>query len=321
MPDSRDISSQTRDAARREAALAWFVRLNSGDATAAERAAFEAWAAADPRHRIAYRRLDGIWRDLDEVTAILPERHPAPAWLSRRHLLRGGAAAAGLAALALAAGLQDWPAAWAADHRTATAERRSVRLTDGSRVDLDAESAIALDFTPARRRLRLLAGRARFIVAQDPARPFAVACEAGMVRALGTVFVVHRRAGDVAVSVQESAVSVSLPAAAAVRLAAGERLSYGPAGISPVGRAGSAEETAWLAGKLVFEDRPLADVIADLQRYRSGRILLWDAALASLRVSGIFDLSRPDATLQAVIATLPVRAVSLTRHLTLLRPA
>ena len=74
-------------------------------------------------------------------------------------------------------------------------------------------------------------------------------------------------------------------------------------------------ETAWLRGKLVFQDRRLRDVIADLDRYRSGRIVIWDEALLNLRVDGIFDMANPDAALDAMIRTLPVRATHLTRYL------
>ncbi len=72
------------------------------------------------------------------------------------------------------------------------------------------------------------------------------------------------------------------------------------------------------AGKLIFRDRPLDDVVADLNRYREGRIVIADRSLAMLRLDGIFDTARPDAALEAMINTLPVRAWRLTDYLIVL---
>ena len=104
----------------------------------------------------------------------------------------------------------------AGDIRTGTGERKTITAADEPRIDLDAGTSLAVDFTPSRRLIRLNEGRARFTVAaKDAARPFDVVCANGAVRALGTEFVVHRRSDDVVVAVQESAVSVTVPANAA----------------------------------------------------------------------------------------------------------
>jgi transmembrane sensor len=305
----------------RDEALVRFVRMNSGDATVSDCADLESWLQRDPRNRQEFERLAGVWADLEALPD--PRHARAAAGLSRRRLLRGTVALTGLAAgigVLVAGGL---PEAVAADLRTGTGERRTASLADGSQVELDAGSALAVDFTPQLRRLRLLSGRALFTVAADPDRPFEVACAGGAVRALGTVFVVHRRAVDVAVSVAESAVSVAMPAVAptmpAVRLAAGQRLVYGPSGIGPVALASTAIETAWRRGKLAFEDRPLGDVVVDLNRYRRGRIVIWDQALIDLRVDGIFDTADPDAALDGIVRTLPVQILHVSSYLAVLR--
>ncbi|MGP4920706.1 FecR domain-containing protein [Pseudomonas helleri] len=78
-------------------------------------------------------------------------------------------------------------------------------------------------------------------------------------------------------------------------------------------------DLAWRRGKLIFEDRPLQQVVADVNRYRSGTIRILDAKLMDLRVSGIFNIAEPDAVLTTITETLPVRAVRLTDYLVLLR--
>ncbi|CCD02544.1 protein of unknown function (plasmid) [Azospirillum baldaniorum] len=84
----------------RDAALAWFVRMESGDADAADRRAFHAWLAQDPAHRREYDRLAGLWGDLDRVPDPRKERRAAP---TRRRFLALGAVG-GAAACAAALG-------------------------------------------------------------------------------------------------------------------------------------------------------------------------------------------------------------------------
>lgn len=305
----------------RDQALQWFVRINSGDASAADRAAFEAWLAADPAHGREIDALTGLWADLGRIPD--PRPHPAPRvpLFGRRRILAGGLAFAGLGGVVAMTGL---PPVLTSDIWTGTGELRTVTLADGTRVDLDAGSALSLAFSDSIREVSLDRGRALFTVAKDPARPFRVAAGPGRSTALGTQFVVHRWADEVTVAVTESAVSVAAPGAggtAEARVAAGEQVSYGPAGLGAVRKADGQVETAWRRGKLVFEDRPLRQVVAELGRYRSGTIAMTDGALAGLRVSGIFDVSDPDAALDAITRTLPVRVVSLTRYLVVLRPA
>jgi transmembrane sensor len=305
----------------RDQALRWFVRINSGEASAADRATFEAWLAADPAHGREIDVLAGLWTDLGRIPDPRPQVVPrirAPL-LGRRRILAGGLAFAGLGGVVALTGL---PPALTSDIWTGTGELRTVTLEDGTRVDLDAGSALSLAFSPAAREVSLDRGRALFTVAKDAARPFRVTAGPGRSTALGTQFVVHRWANEVTVAVMESAVSVTATGdMAEARVVAGEQVSYGPVGLGVVRKADGQVETAWRRGKLVFEDRPLRQVVAELGRYRSGTVAMTDGALAELRVSGIFDVTDPDAALDAITRTLPVRVVSLTRYLVVLRPA
>lgn len=315
-------AEDSSDRKTRDEALAWFVRIYSGDATEDDRAGHAAWMAASVRHRREYGKLGGIWSDLDRIED--PRARPAAAngaergIMSRRGFLAGGAAAAAVAGYVAVNGLPDF---LTSDHYTGTGERRSVTLADGTRVDLDAQSAIALDFSERSRRLRLVHGRAFFDVARDAGRPFTVDAAGGSVTALGTRFVVHQWDRSVTVAVEESAVSVRAPDKAEVRIAAGHNVSYGADGLGSVLASDVEAESAWRRGKLIFEDRPLRQVIADVNRYRSGTIQVTDESLLNLRVSGIFDVKDADGVLEAIRHTLPVRVLEITRYLVLVRPA
>jgi transmembrane sensor len=128
-------------------------------------------------------------------------------------------AAAGLIAVAVAGALLSFSALrqWRQGHfaySTAPGERKEFTLRDGSRVTLDADSALNVDFTPSGRSLNLARGEAFFQVAKDPARPFVVSASGTQVRAIGTEFDVRIADRRMVVAVVEGAVQLTSPAAA-----------------------------------------------------------------------------------------------------------
>lgn len=303
----------------REEALYWLVRLNADYASDADRTQHAAWLARAPGNRQEYERLTGIWSDLDAIGDLplpAPEQINRP--VSRRYFLAGGALAASVAAAAI---ITDVPMLLTSDYQTATGELRSITLPDGSTVELDADSALSVDYSAATRRLSLYKGRAFFDVAKDAARPFIVESTGIEARALGTQFVVHRWRDALTVSVQESIVAVTRPGQAERLVREGESISFEKGASSDIRKAEADTGTAWRQGRLVFEDRPLGQVIADVNRYRPGRIYITDEALLKLSVSGIFNIREPDNILKVIQQTLPVRITELTSYLVLLRPA
>lgn len=304
----------------RDEALTWFVRINSGDATQADRDDHFAWMASDPLNRAEYAKLGGIWSDLDRIPdprAAIARQAVRRPLSSRRAFLAGGAAAMSVAAIVMMAGLPDF---LTSDHSTGTGELRTVALADGTKVELDADTAIALDYTDAVRTVRLLYGRAFFDVAKDASRPFTVSAATGSTTALGTRFTVHEWSGTVTVSVEESAVSVAGPDGSNAVVNAGEYVIYDGKRLGTVQSVDVESEVAWRRGKLIFEDRPLRQVLADVNRYRSGTIRVTDSRLLNMRVSGIFDINNPDGVLDAIRTTLPVRTFQLSPWLVVLYP-
>lgn len=310
----------------RDAALGWFVKMRSGEATSAEVADFQRWIVASAENRREYDALEALWGDLDQVgdprragvSAGAPAFRASGAMISRRGLFLGATGVAAAVAAGVALGVPSW---FDGDIRTGVGEQRQLALADGSRVELDADSALSLQFTPQARRLTLLRGRAFFDVAPDPARAFSVTAAGGVTTAMGTQFSVHLWSDEVTVAVSESAVSIRAGAAARAELRAGEAVSYDASGIGETEQVSDAQASAWRRGKLIFEDRPLRQVIADVNRYRAGTIMVTDSTLLRLRVSGIFDIRQPDGVLEAITRSLPVRSMALTRYLVLLYPA
>lgn len=302
-------------------ALAWIVRLNSGEAGDRERAAFHEWRQRSADHEAAAREAETLWEDLAQLEGgpgsgrVRPGRSKARP--SRRAVLAGvlGAGVAGAGTWVVGERLLT-----TADHGTGIGEVRRVELPDGSRVTLNAMTEIDIDFGPDRRRVVLLRGQCFFEVGNDGQRPFVVAAGDVQLKALGTAFDVDTSlpGGAVAVAVTEHAVRIA-PAEGgeALVVAEGERAVVAPGGGRRDLRRQSADVTkAWRSGFYIAEDRRLDEVLAALNAYRSGWIVARGDAVRSLRVNAVLDLSAPDQSLDALAEGLPVDVWRLSPYLT-----
>lgn len=297
------------DLALSDAAIDWLVRLHSGTAGAAERRAFAAWRGSSPDHEAAAQEAEALWQGLGTAGAQARARS-ARGRVTRRTMIAGGV----LAGLGLAAAVSGpMRRQFAADYSTGVGEARAVDLPDGSRVWLNASSALALDYSATRRGVRLLAGQGFFTVQPDPARPFVVEAANGWTRAVGTAFDVDLRPDGVAVTVVEGVVAVGLAggAPAGVTLHADQALEYGPRGLAAPQAVDPGIATAWRRGKLIFNRRPLVDVVGELQRHTHSRIVIAGSSLKALEVTGVFDLNDPQAVLETIEQSLPVRVLRL----------
>ncbi|NYZ16214.1 FecR family protein [Azospirillum sp. RWY-5-1] len=293
-------------------ALDWLVRLTSGRADAALRARYAAWRSTSPEHEQAAREAEALWGDVGRTQTAARRRMAAPA---RRRLVPAVAAVA--AALVLAVLSWGGPTLlldrWRADHTTAVGERREVTLPDGSRVTLNTGSAVLLRFTAEERRVTLADGEALFEVSADPARPFVVEAGGGTARAVGTVYAVRLDGARATVTVAHGVVEVTPAGGGPVRLTAGQRLVYGggePGRPQPQSVDAEAE-TAWRRGKLIFRNRPLADVVAEVDRYRHGRTLVLGDTLGRLPVTGVFGIGDETELLDVLRQGFGVDAVRL----------
>lgn len=301
-------------------AAEWLMRLHDSGATDADRAACERWRQADPQHALAWERAERLLGKLGGLPAALA----MPALdRPRSHRAQRRATVARLAALLAVApagwlAWQAWYAAdqrgWGADLRTATGERRTEHLADGSRLLLDTASAVDIRFDGALRLLTLRQGAISIETAADtatPHRPFVVDTAHGRLRALGTRFTVRQEGdradgGPVRLAVTEGAVEVTLRGAASPALVV-------QAGQQTVLRAGEVtasqplqpEATAWTHGMLMADAMPLAAFCAELSRYRPG-LLQCAPEVRALRVSGSFPLGDTDRTLTMLASTYPV---------------
>lgn len=287
------------------AAIEWLALHRSGSMSDADRQRFQQWLSLSPDHSLAWQqleqRLDMAFAD---VPALARQVLGSEAG-SRRRLLRGALAVAGMGAggwWLQRLGLLPFAGS---DLYTGLAERKAFTLKDGSRVVLNAQSRVDLAFAERSRTLILREGALSIQVAADPQRPLIVVTAFGEVRALGTRFAVtlHERAADV--WVQESRVQLQALSGARLELGSGEGAVLSGSGIralDPV-RAG---EGRWDDGYLEVHDQPLGTVIDALRPYRRG-VLRISPDAAALRVSGVFPVDDSGQVLRTLQETLPVR--------------
>jgi transmembrane sensor len=311
MKEDEDRSPKTN---ARDAAIQWWVTSRAGFSRQ-ERAEFEAWRAADPAHAAAYADIEQTYAHVKRVRrAGRDRRRAAP---PRR--MPGAAAAAFAMAAVLAILIAVDPIAifLRADFLTGTGETRTVTLADGSRVTLGARSALAVRFSPQERRLALLRGEAWFEAAHGVEAPFVVEAAGGTVTALGTSFDVDIIDSGVRVAVGEHAVRVDAEGRTVV-VGENEQTKYAagapPAPPSPAPRS----LAAWRRGNLIFEDRPLGEVLAALGRYRRGLVYCVPAAICARPVTAVLPAADPRQALREIELFLGLRSARLTDYLVLL---
>ncbi len=324
------VSSQNEQAIREQAAE-WVVLQGAGPLSSVQQQALEQWCASDPRHARAYAFAQATWSDLGQLAGLAPAGAPHRAPLPRStrtparrrgSRIRRAVACSALVLLAVL-GVEQGPGLlldWRADYVTAAGEVRRVTLPDGSLVDLDSRSALQLAFDGQQRRVRLLAGDAVFsaapVTAAEP-RPFVVEYAGASTRALGTRFVVGMAGEGGWVGMLEHSVEVKLQAApvqgvTSQLLQEGQALRYDQAeGVRLWPGRDVQRATDWQRGVLVFERQPLAEVVERLNRYRDGRLLVVDAALAQRQVSGVFRLDNLAVAADVLSAELKAERLQL----------
>jgi len=300
-----------------EAAAAWFVRLRAEHVSAAEQAHFEAWLKASASHARAYEEISAFWNDpgfirvLAEPPASLGAVKRRPARAKRRHFGRLGLAVAACLAL-LAVILRPVSLdCLQADYCTAVGEVKVVDLDDGSRVMLNTDSALKVDMTNGLRHVGLMRGEAFFDVRRDANRPFVVDGQHSHTRVKGTQFLVRDGKSADTVTVISGLVEVSLNGQDSSLLRENDQISVEDGKLGEVHQA-TGSVAPWMKGKLLFDNTPLAEVVAEIARYRRGLLMVKTDGLKMLRVSGRFDVADTDKALESLAQTLPIRIYRIT---------
>ncbi|MGZ8220474.1 FecR family protein [Methylobacter tundripaludum] len=290
----------------RQQAIDWLVRKQSGAFAVAERQRFEQWLAVDPQHRRIFEQVERAWGGLPCPQA---ELSIARKKTSRLRLLYLPLMLASAASLLFAVGLgikEGWPLVDGRVFQTAKGELRQITLADGSLIELNSDTELAVHYSWLGRSLELVRGEALFSVAPGKWRPFEVSAGGGKLRDIGTRFDVAIGPSANRISVLEGAIDLRLPATGEQRqTGVGQMMTYNAATVLSEPAAADVRTFAvWRNRKLIFRNTQLSEVARELERFHPVHVRLVDPSLSGLTLGGVFDnndLERFLATLEAVL--------------------
>lgn len=300
----------------------WLARLGRPGVGARDQAAFLAWLEADADHLRQYEKAKADRTALESLRGVFAmdlarlNRRERPASPPRRLVLAGGLAATAAAivvAVALAPSPRNEPASRL--YESAPGRVMDVALEDGSRVTLDAGSAVRVALAGDVRRVTLERGAAYFEVAHDATHPFQVAVGDRRVIVTGTRFVTSLTGDGARVSLLQGRVAVGRRDAAdkgaldgALALSPGELATFRPGqpGIEKA-RADVETATAWRRRRLVFQDAPLSDVVVAASRYSDAPLVVADPRLSQVKITTVLPLEGEGALADRMAALLPIK--------------
>lgn len=320
-----------------EAAITWSIKLDYNDPAPETHRSFNQWLHANPLHRLAWQRVHSLndfrndCRNLPSRLAFDTLQEVDSRRQSRKLNRRNAMKLLSLASITIVTGWgvrehTPWQRLLA-DASTATGKQRALYLTDGTVIVLNTDSAVSFDLTETQRLIVLQRGEMHITTGPDAEisartgrkRPFRVRTPFGELQALGTRFVVRLDEQHARVSVQEGAVELH-PAAggASAIVQAGESRRLTGSSILPAADR-YFEEDGWVSGVIAGKNIRLADLVAELSRYRPGYIVC-DERVADLPISGIFHVKDTDKALQFLAQTQPISVTYRTRFWVMVGP-
>jgi transmembrane sensor len=323
-PDSRigRNGAPPESATLRAEALAWLRRLNSGEATGADMLELEQWRSRTPAHAREFAEVALLWTVLGEAAERAQAIYPARTGiLARRAFLAGGAAVAASVAgtLMIRPPFDLWPSfsEFAADYRTRTGERRQIELAESVSVEMNTRTSI--DMRPAANgieQIELLAGETAIAKRDDSFRELVVFAGGGEAAATQASFNVRKDGQSVSVTCIDGNVRVRCPAGTAA-IHDGQQIIYDDQRLGDITTVDPEVVTAWQRGLLIFRRASLAQVIDEVNRYRSGRIVLLDAKLGQRQVVATFRLDRIDDAIDFMSKAMNIAVRPLPGHIVL----
>lgn len=304
-------------------ALDWMRRLGSGEVTQAELDALDRWRTASAAHRRAFAEANLFWDVLgkvaEEATLRVRTRRPALALPDRRMARRtflaaaAAAAAAAVAYVAVRPPLGLWPsmAEFAADYRTATGEQKRLAIAAGITIEMNTQTSLTAPVTVGQHlALELVTGELDVSVGTAQARPLRIAAAGGQIDADRGNFNVRCDGPSVCVTCSDGTVRVT-GRSAVTTLVGGQQVSYGDGVRETKVAVDPTLVTAWKRGMLIFRNTPLPQVIAELNRYRPGKIILLNNNLAKRTVVAGFRLDQISEAVRYLSQAVGAEARSL----------
>ncbi|HEY0595286.1 FecR family protein [Sphingopyxis sp.] len=313
MPDNNELGRwPDRDAMARS----WVVRLKSGEATQSDVDTLLSWRAQNEENEGAFRQAVRLWEQLGPALAGGAAMPAAGQGVSRRWFLGGGAAMAAVAAVSLVPLAAPVPAG-AREYRTGKGERRHVRLEPEVSAELNTDSRLLFWADAAAPRVELAQGEALISATCDPGRRLIATAKDVEVRAQVARFSMRSDGGLMRVACLEGQIEVVSPGGRAT-VDAGTSFDFRAGEVRPTPHDVAESGAAWQRDLFLFKDRPAGEVIAELNRYRPGRVYLLGSR-NDVRISGVIHLERADFAVDHIAKSLGMKVTRLPGGIAILR--
>lgn len=327
-PDPEEADGPLEQSLESEA-FAWVMQFAAGKAGPAEFAALQQWVGRSPHHAEAFERLSRTWRGIGTVASELAGAHSRPhqlpperlrrgqANVTRRAMLGGAVAASAAAGTAWLLGhppMELWPSLseMRADYRTAVGERREVAVAPDVSIDMNTRTSISAGAEP-----ELITGEAAVSARGSGAAAFTLRAAGGRIVARDASFNVRTDESGACVSCLAGHVLVE-NRGASLTLSQGQQVSYSGRGLEPVIEVDPTTVSAWQQGIVIFKSTPVAEVIAEINRYRPGRVILTDEALGRRLFNARLRIANIDKVVEQIEQTFGAKATRLLGGIVLL---
>jgi len=304
-------------------ALDWIVRLKTGAPTRADVMALQRWREQDPAHEAAFKAAARLYRHAGIAARELAGEPATPATvvpmaarprriMTRRAMLGGAVAAAAASYMVVHPPLGLWPSLeeLSADYRTGKGEQRHVVVAPNVSLELNTQTSVALRGAQDETRIELISGEASVAAKLGPSKSLVMLAGDGRITASQADFNARCIDGVVAVACLGGAVTVT-HGGKTVELRPSEQVSYSSTGMDAAAPVEADQVLAWRSGLIIVRDRPLASVVDEVNRYRSGKIIVTNAELRRRVVNGTFQLDRLDHFVAQVEQLFGARVTSL----------
>jgi transmembrane sensor len=311
-------------------AYEWIARFVAGQMRPSDIEAMKRWYGQSPAHAAAYAEVRRVWLGLGPAASAVmlrngeargagglrPFRPDGAPSVGRRAFLAGAlAASAAAGAYALIRPPFDlWPsyAELTADFRTETGEQRQVTLGKAVSLDLNTRTSVAVrSETASATHLALISGEAAISIGAGAASlPLTVEAGAGRVLADRANFNLRCEDAAVVVTCLEGTLKVEA-GNAATTLVARQQVGYGARGIGPMMSVDPDAVTAWQRGMLIFDGIPVAQVVAEVNRYRPGRIILMNQEIGRHLLSAQLRIAEAGEVITQIVHIFGAKATNL----------
>jgi transmembrane sensor len=306
---TRQNDSVMSEEVRVEAAT-WIARLRDEQLGPDVEAELQEWLGESAEHQRAFKRMTQVWEQAGNIR-MRAQADVSATRSGRSRFSPWAAAAAAALVLVVIASLY-----WRDNAFTTAVGQQRVRvLRDGTRVVLNTDTRIEVNYDEHARRVRLVRGEARFDVSKRPTWPFLVSVGDQEIRALGTSFIVrHDNDQDLSVTLVDGRISVApvsengeAPQQAPQVLVPGQRLVISRHHAPAMDRPELSRVTAWERGRVEFEETSLEDATIEMNRYTTTHVIIPDIDVAHLRIGGVFRAGDTEEFVKIVTATFGLR--------------